>query len=418
MMLSFTGVVFTATITSNKRFDLTNYLAIGIGVLTAVGIFAVLGLTKASFYGWAGVSLGAQILLLFLRHHVAHRIWPSLDICLAHFRKDALRPLFSLGGYLFAFKMTNLLSVRADPIIITSFFGPAGIALYNPGASLSKHSRPLVRSLAAQLHPLATAYHVTGKTQQLQAVLLRGTRYTLLMGIPVCVVLGIFAMPIMRLWLGSERFLGAAYRIPALVMTGWAVVDFLAYAAGTQWPVLLGMNRLKFLVWTQVPAGILNLLVSIILVGYTSLGIPGIMVATVIIAAIRRPIITVYAARACGMSAGRYFMESYLRPILVLALVASVGLALRIAVAPSSLIALAACVAGVGCLWAPLCWWIGFNPADRESFRGLLRRGDGPTGPAALSPAPVSPAGGGQEAVAETLEHEVADEILESEQII
>lgn len=416
VMLSFIAPVFAATIIANNRFDLANYLDIGVAILSGLVIFAVVGLTDAGLYGWAGVSLAGQVILLLLRGFTARRIWPSLDIRLAHFRRDALRPLFSLGGYLFVFNMTHLLSVRADPIVLTWFFGLAGVSLYNPGGSLPARSRRLVKTLSRQLHPLATAYHVTGKTQQLQAVLIRGTRYTLLMGIPVCVILGIFAMPIMRLWL--ERVLGADYRIPALVMTGWAVVDLFTYAAGSQWSVLLGMNRLKFLVWTSVPAGIVNILVSIILVGYTSLGIPGIMVATVIIAAIRRPIITVYTARVCGMSARRYLMESYLRPILVLALVAAVGLALRIGVAPSSLIALAACVAGVGCLWVPLCWWVGFNPADRESFRGLLRRGVGPTGPAAPGPAPVSPAGGGEQAAAETLEHEVADEIRESEEII
>lgn len=372
VMLSFIGPVFGATIISNNRFDLANYLAVGVGILKGLTLFAVVGLTGAGFYGWAGVSLGAQALSLLLQTHMAHRVWPSLDIRLAHFRTDALRSLFSLGGYLFAFRMTNLLSVRADPIIITSFFGPAGVALYNPGGSLPMHSRQLARTLARQLHPLATAYHVTGRTQQLQAVLLRGTRYTLLMGIPLCVILGIFAMPIMRLWL--EKELGPDYRIPALVMMGWAVVDLFSYSGGTQWPVMLGMNRLKFLVWTQVPAGILNVLVSIILVGYTRLGVPGVVVATVIITMIRKPFIAAYTARTCGMPAKRYFMESYLRPILVLALLASVALSLRIGLAPSSLIAVGACVAGVGCLWAPLCWWIGFNPADRKSFRDLLGR--------------------------------------------
>ncbi len=398
VMLSFIGPVFAATIISNNRFDLANYLAIGVGIVRGLGILAVVGLTDAGLYGWAGVSLCGQVLLLVMHGFMAHRIWPSLAIRLAHFRRDALRPLFSLGSYLFAFKMTHLLSVRSDPIVITTFFSPAGVSLYNPGGSLPRLVRPLVNTLSSQLHPIATAYHVTGKAERLQAVLLRGTRYTLLMGIPVCVILGVFAMPIMRLWL--ERVLGADYRIPALIMTGWAVADLFMYAGGSQWPVLLAMNRLKFLVWIHVPAGILNVLVSIILVGYTSLGIPGIMVATVIIAAIRRPILTIYTARVCGMSAGRYFMESYLRPILILALVGSAGLALRIGIAPRSLFALVACVAGVGCLWVPLCWWVGFNPADRESFRGLLRRG------------------GGREAVAQTLEHEVADEIRESEEII
>ncbi len=416
VMLSFIGPVFAATITSNNRFDLANYMGIGVGVLRAAGIFAVVGLADAGLNGWAVVSVLSQLILLLLFSLAAHRVWPSLDIRPANFRRDALRPLFSLGGYLFVFKLTNLLSVHSDPIVITWFFGPAGVALYSPGGSMPKLSRPLVRSLSSQLHPLATEYHVTGKTGKLQAVLLRGTRYTLLMGIPICVILGIFAMPIMRLWLGNK--LGPDYRIPAMVMMGWAVVDFFTYAAGSQWPVLLGMNRLKFLVWTQVPAGILNLLVSIILVGYTSLGVPGIMVATMIIAAIRRPIITVYTARVCGVPVRQYLKESYLGPMLVLALLVSVALALRIDFAPSSLLAVAACVAGIACLWIPLCWWVGFNSDDRKSFRSLLRRGADRIALAAGRTPPVAPPEPGEQAIPETLEDEDADEIRQSDQII
>ena len=415
VVLSFIGPVFGATITSNNRFDLANYMAVGVATLKAVGILAVVGLTDAGLNGWAGVSLAAQFVHLLLRNRVAHRVWPSLDVRLAHFRTDALRPLFSLGGYLFVFKLTNLLSVHSDPLVITWFFSPAGVALYSPGGSMPKLARPLVRTLAGQLHPLATAYHVTGKIGKLQAVLLRGTRYTLLMGIPVCVILGIFAMPIMRLWL--ERVLGDDYRIAALVMIGWALVDLFTYAAGSQWPVLLGMNRLKFLVWTQVPAGILNVLVSIILVGYTPLGVPGIMVATVIIAAIRRPIITVYAARLCKVPVARYLKESYLGPALVLALLAAVAVALRIDFAPRSLPAVAACVAGVACLWVPLCWWVGFNAVDRQSFRGLLRRGADRIGLGARRAGPAA-AGPAEQAIAETLKDEHADEIRQSEEII
>jgi len=31
----------------------------------------------------------------------------------------------------------------------------------------------------------------------------------------------------------------------------------------------------------------------------------------------------------------------------------------------------------VGLAWLPLCWWIGFTPEDRESFRGMFSRACG-----------------------------------------
>ena len=42
--------------------------------------------------------------------------------------------------------------------------------------------------LSEQLHPVATGYHVQGKKEELNKVLILGTKYTLLLGIPACLV--------------------------------------------------------------------------------------------------------------------------------------------------------------------------------------------------------------------------------------
>jgi O-antigen/teichoic acid export membrane protein len=370
ILLSFTAPVFGAIITSMNRFDLVNIRQIGFSILTGIAYFLVLGLTGTGIFGWAVVSLVSSVCSCLILLVMARRVFPPLDLRLRHFRPEAVGSLFSIGGYMYALQLTNVLSVQANPLIITSFFGPSGVALFTPGGSLPTQVRPLVTALVDQLHPVTTAYYVTGHLKELQDLLIRGTKYTVLISIPVCVVLAVFAIPFMRLWL--EPSLGSDYRIPAFVMMCWAVADLFNYASGTQWPVLLGTKRLKFWVWTQIPAGILNIALAFFLVAYTRLGIVGVMVATVLICILRRPILIVHTAHVCGMSAWRYFTEAYGRPLGVLLLVGLAATVIHFTFRPTTWFQLLGCVGGVGILWIPLSWWGGFDREDRQTTMRIL----------------------------------------------
>lgn len=370
IILAFIRPVYGAAITSNKRFDLLNYVSIGQGILSGIGLFLVLGLTKAGLYGWAAVVLLFQVASMEALRRIAHRVNPGLRIRLRLFSRSAMRALFALGGYVFLLRIVQLVSLQSGPLVLSVLMGPAALALYSPALRVTSVAGPFVGALARQLYPLATGLHVTGQTKRLQAVLIRGTKYTFLMAIAVYVLLGIFAEPIARVWL--ERSLGPDYRTVAWVLMGMAVVHLFMYTAGTQYPVLLGMTRLKFLAWIQLPLVPINILASIVLVRYTSLGVLGVVAATLAVMLIRRPIVAAYAARSCGLSVGSFFLKSYFRPFIVLVILGGAGVALRLLVDPSSLPALAACALIMGVLWLGLCAFVGFNQEDRRSFSGLF----------------------------------------------
>src|SRR4030042_161008 len=199
IFLSFIDPVFGAVLASNNRYDLSNYVASGIGILRSIVMIAVLLVTDTALYGWASVMLFSQILNLLVIRFVAYKVWPALKIQFRYLDTSSLRTLFGMGSSLFAIRLTHLLSIRSDPIVLTTFLGPVAVALYRPAVALCSFARPIVNSLSEQLHPVATAYHTVGKTEDLHKVLVLGTKYTLLMGIPVCIVLGFFAEPITRL---------------------------------------------------------------------------------------------------------------------------------------------------------------------------------------------------------------------------
>jgi len=372
ILFSFLLPACNAVLVANNRFDVPNNIGTVIGLAQGLTIFGVLATTGAGLRGWAAVMLTSMALQVLLSWRFARKIWPDLRLRWSYVRRDAFASLFSLGGKLFLLQLTGLLAVHADPIILTRILGPASVALYRPAAILSTSFQGFVNALSEQLHPLATAYHTTERLKELQSILLRGTRYTLLMGIPVCVLLGIFAEPITRVWL--SRSLGDEYRITAMVLGGWALIDLATYAAGSQWPVLLGMNRLNFVIWTQLPSAVVNIVVSVILVRYTTLGVVGVVVPTVVIGLLRRPVMVVYTAMVVGLRPREYFVQSYLRPLLVLLVLAAAAGCIMAVAPPRTLMGLLTASALIGALWVACCWLLGFDEQDRRSFRELLVR--------------------------------------------
>lgn len=373
LFLSFVTPVYVGVITSANRFDLLNCITVGVGIARATGLFLILNLTTTGLRGWAMVMLMVQALNLVITVWFAYRICPQLRITPTLATKTAFLILLSTGGYLFALQLANLLSIKADPIILSTFLGPAAVASYTPAVTLVGAVRPLITALADQLHPLATAYHEAGQRKNLGEVLIRGTKLTLLLGVGACVLLAVFAEPITRIWLAQS--LGTQYVVTAQVLILWAAVDLLSYAAGSQWAVLLGTNRLRFLTWTQLPFAIVNVGASIALVGFTSLGVIGVMIPTFIIALVRRPIIIVHTARICAVPVGFYLREAYLRPMVIFAILTGTAAIVRLLARPSSMFSLLGWGAALWLLFLGLCWWVGLTKSERAMILSMLSLG-------------------------------------------
>lgn len=372
VLAAFLKPTFAATLTSNNRFDLLNFNVSGVEIVRAVGILVLLSLTDLGLYGWVLAAVGAEAFAVLLYRRSAYRVWPSLRLRLGQVTWRAWASMASLGGYLFISQLAGSVAIRANPIIITMFFGPAAVALYAPAISLINLAHSLVNALGPQLHPVATGYHVSGRRGQLQALLVRGTSYTCLLGVPACVILGVFAKPIMRVWLGSS--LGPEYVIAARVLLVLVIAELFNYAMGSQRAVLLGMNRMRFYSLVQLVGAAFHLIAAITLVGFTALRVLAVVIPRAVESGLRRPIITVHTARACGLSPRRYFLHGYLGPLVVLGWLAALALGLLLWVRPQTLLPLLGCVGLVALAWVPLCWWVGFGQQDRQSFRELYGR--------------------------------------------
>jgi O-antigen/teichoic acid export membrane protein len=373
IFLQFVQPAFSAILISHNRFDIVNG-AITVGaLLEAGGIITAIGLLGAGLHGWAAATLIARALMAIALAILARKAAPEARLRLGLVTLPALWRILKLSSQVFLLQLNRLVSLHSDPFVLSTFLGPAALAIYTPPTKLKGLARKIAGVLQNQLHPLAAGASATGNTKDLHAVLLRGTRYTFLMGIPVAVLLFFFAEPISRLWLAGA--LGDDYRLAATVLACWAAIDLFGYATGSQWSVVLGTQRLRFVLWFRTITGVMNLLASVVLVGYTSLGVLGALIPTIIIEAIRLPVLSVYTARICGVRPSDYLRRSYALPCLVLLALSVAAYAWRATMAVHSILGLLGGVLFVLVCWLLLAWFIGLSAADRRQFRAIFLKG-------------------------------------------
>jgi len=359
----FISPIFIGIVTSKNRFDLINVSNPIVSFTRSVLLLAIVVWMNWGFEWWLYI-MAFEYLLRFLSliamGHYVDRQW---RIRISSFSVSSARSIFSVGGYMFLSQVSLLLSSKADPLILSRFLGTAAVSLYSPALQLVSFASPFVQMLNNQLHPLATLFNEQERLASLRSLLLRGTRYGGLMGTLVCVFLFLYSKEICWIWLG--RSLPEGWPVVATVLRWVVIFEYTTYLASAQWPVILGMNRLRFLAATQVPFAIFNILASIYLVGWTNLGVVGVVIPTAIVGIVRRPILFWYCNKITLTSWKELWRESG-RPLLItLIALFAFGLILRQFYIPNSWFGLVVSGILLGIGWAGLVL-LTARPIDKD----------------------------------------------------
>lgn len=320
ILLSFITPVFTAGLASFTRYDLINFsdaiTQIGIGI----GLFVLISLLPySSLYIWAGVVFSGLMgnMLLLCRQYRKHCFSGRLHPQYVDFK--ALLPLFSLSWKVYILQLTNVLAQRVDPLIISRYYYTAGVALYESGQKLVVALQPLVAVLANQLTPYTTRFHVLDQQEKQQKILFLSTRYVGILSVVFYAGLFLFANAFCRLWLFES--LGEGCRTVAQIMQLSSLVCMLDATGAIHFSMLMAKRKIEFALALNIPLAIVNMLISIYIVGYTDFGITGVFIGTLISSVLRRPLYIWYIAKKTGCRVSDYLKNGYLVPVLLFLLV-------------------------------------------------------------------------------------------------
>jgi len=272
---------WTASTFITHRLYLESVADVVATVGAAVSVLLAFRLGNPSVVAWALILCGFRIgARLFVLIPCARRALPQLRISLGRIcsRKEILQ-MTTFGGLNLLAALGYRLYYSSDSIIIANLneLGAKQIFFYAVAHRWDILIGSFIVAFAVTLTPLMTADAAVGNLDRLRETACRGTRYALMLGAFPCAVLGIFARPLLHHWLG-EGIAAASTAVLQLIMIG----TFLTIAGIVGHQVLFACGKLVGTVVATLAGGVLNIVLSVVLVKYADAGLYGVAAGSVL----------------------------------------------------------------------------------------------------------------------------------------
>jgi O-antigen/teichoic acid export membrane protein len=387
------GLILDGALASDARIG-----ALGLGALTAAGVAASVWLdalrAERQFVRAAGTEIAAVLLylasmlaLIFsgvglgaliaasgalplysgtLSALVARRAGLGLRLAPSAATRPRVMAIVPTAGWLLVVELCNMAMYAFSRVILGGYRSPTAVGLFEGPLRAHNLLYALGGALAVPVVPSASRYVATEDERRLRDLVVRGTRYTLALFVPVCVTLIVLAGPILQVWLG-DRY-GNGDLALAILVSYWLLYGGLVVTPG----FLVGAGRAREVARIMVCVATANLALSLVLT--PELGLEGPAVGTAVPFFVAFPFLLRLGLRASGAPLSELARRAW-RPNYALGLALAAILALGRAVLPmdqtAAVIGLAA--GGVLAYWAVFSWLV-LGSDERELVRGLLSR--------------------------------------------
>jgi O-antigen/teichoic acid export membrane protein len=369
LALGFPLGVFAATLSGLQRYDLANLIGIGISILRALLFVAVLR-SGGGIVDLAWASLAANLLGHLLTILAVRRLLPRIGIGLRWVNRETLKRIGSYSGFAFVGALASSLAFQTDSLVITAFIGAASVTPFALAAGLVDNVRSLVHSATWVLSPTASEMETRGETGHLHAMLVAGSRYSVLLAGPVLAGLVIFGQDLLNTWVGP------GYRNAGVVLVILAVPTLFSLPQSAASSMLYGISRHRGVVLLSLLNALLNLGLSLLWV--KPFGLIGVALGTAVpLALVGGITVGIYAARALEMPVMRYFWLGMIQPALLCLAFIVPALAVHRIFHPTGWIPLALATGLPWLLFALVVWRWGLDSFERERWAHTVPRAFG-----------------------------------------
>ena len=380
LALGFPLGVFGAALSGLQRYDVANGIGIGIGVLRALAFVAVLRL-HGGLLGLAWVSLATNLLGHALSWIALKRVLPDVPIGARFVDPEHLRLIGSYSGFAFIGALASSIAFQTDALVITAFIGAALVTPFALAAGLVDNARSLVHSATWVLSPTASELDTLGERDKLHAMLVAGSKYSVLVSWPVLIGLMVFGDNLIRTWVGARyATVDPLARVltphgppasAAQILILLALPTLIALPQSSASSVLYGVSRHRGVVTLSILNALMNLGLSIRWV--RPLGIAGVALGTAVPLALVAGFATVaYTCRALSLPLSRYAWEGFARPGLCALAFLAPALVLQWRWHPVGWWALGGSCAGCWLLFAAVAWRFALDPGERQRWGRLV----------------------------------------------
>lgn len=272
-----------------------------------------------SFFIVAFVSMGYGLITMALiqlmstivggatRAIYVYRANPGLRLRIDLISRDKFAMVGRYSILIFLYFLAQRLVFSAGGLVIGYYLTAAAITFYAIPQRLVDELRVLIMSTGV-LQPTVSHLNAQGQNMKVQKVLVNGTKYSMMIVLPIAASYIVVGDIFISLWMG-QRYAAACYGV--LVVLTCAVVANVSQFTSTQ--ILQGIARHGSTAYITIFEAAANLALSIVLV--KKYGIIGVAVGTLIpMLCSNLIVIPWYTCRAVHFSMPRFFKEGLLIP--------------------------------------------------------------------------------------------------------
>ncbi len=324
-----------------QKFVLLNVLNLGREILRVSLLFVLLLAVSTRVVWLAAAQVGAWLCWMAVATVISCRLVPSLRFRLSALRWDRARELMSFGVWSFIGQIAGKIRTSADPLILNKLATAVDVASFHVGSLAFAQVHQGTMLVTGPLVPAFTAMHAKGQTDRLRNAYLRGGRYALWVSLFVALPLIIYRKEVVGLYLMGE------YPQAATVMGLLLTIFIPAYGNNMMFMIAIAKGEIGRVTSRTLSVQLLNLGLTLCLVGWLGLGATGSALSTAIVFWTVYPFLTWPVGWKLAEVKGWEWARRTLLPGLLPAVVGGVvWLALEKLVAPSTWVLLGLCTAG------------------------------------------------------------------------
>jgi O-antigen/teichoic acid export membrane protein len=270
-IFSWTGNVFRGVVRGFQMYHWESSVNIGMALLNAGLILWLL----SRGYGVIVLMLvtqGANFLSAMVFYFIVRREVGQISFNPLCFRQPTFKKMFGFSIYLFLTSLFDILIFQVDYVVIGAVLTTSAVAIYSIAFSVQQNIRSISPILLEPAWPLSAEMEGAGQYDKQKELLLKGTRFSTLVFIPIVLITFVFMEPFIVNWMGigfSEAVL------PGQILLFWWFFNPYNNLGAV---ILTAKGLVKKLFWINALNGILNLAVSVILVNI--MGMMGVALGT------------------------------------------------------------------------------------------------------------------------------------------
>jgi O-antigen/teichoic acid export membrane protein len=285
-----------------------------VSILIRVPLFLAVLHHQGGLLALAWVITGLNLLEHLALAAVVRHYLPGLRFSFTLVTRPTFRSIRGYSADAFLAMIAGRISFQTDALVISAFLAPEYIAFFAVAGKLVDYAKTAVRTMTTVLTPAISTLEARGDLAAIRRVLLDSTRYVLWLILPIQLGLLILGKPFLTVWLRAPVYAALSY--PTLVIL--ALPLSLALSQSVSGRILYGMGRLRWFSRLVMGEALVNLLLSVCLVG--PLGIEGVAWGTTIPNIFANVITALYVCRSLGVGPLTYLRRAFLAPGIVASL--------------------------------------------------------------------------------------------------